>query len=48
MKTIQIDIDNFMLFIKDLIFKRFYGTIEIKLENGKIVFIRKIETIKNI
>jgi hypothetical protein len=32
--------------IKSLIDTRFYGTIEIHLELGKITYIRKTETIK--
>jgi hypothetical protein len=33
-------------FIKDLISKRFYGSLLIKFESGKIVYLKKEETIK--
>jgi len=40
------DWDKLVKFIKDLIAGKFYGTFEINFEAGKIVNIRKIESIK--
>jgi hypothetical protein len=36
----------FFNFMKDLMFKRFFGSITVKMENGKIVRIEKNESIK--
>jgi len=38
--------DEIIILLKELIAKKFYGVIEIKLEAGHIVLIRKTETIK--
>jgi len=38
--------DKLIQIIKDLIQKQFYGIIELQFEAGKIVLIRKSETIK--
>ena len=38
--------DSIILLIKDLREKRFFGSLEIKFEGGRIVLIRKTETIK--
>jgi hypothetical protein len=39
-------LDKLVKLLKDLEDKRFYGSIEIKWESGKIVIIRKTESIK--
>jgi hypothetical protein len=38
--------EKIILIIKRLIEKKFYGTLEIKFEEGRIVHIRKMENIK--
>jgi len=38
--------DNLFKLIKELIEKKFYGSIEIKMEAGKIVIVKKTESIK--
>lgn len=38
--------DKLVKFLKELIANKFYGTFEIKFEGGKIMTIRKIESIK--
>lgn len=39
-------IDKLINLIKELIAKKFYGSLLIKFESGKIVYLRKEETIK--
>jgi hypothetical protein len=39
-------LEKLFKFIKSLIDSKFYGTIEVKIEAGSIVFVRKVETIK--
>ena len=38
--------DNLFKLIKELIENKFYGSIEIKMEAGKIVIVKKTESIK--
>ena len=38
--------EKLIKFIKELIESKWYGSIEIKIESGKIVLIRKTESIK--
>lgn len=38
--------DNLLRFIKELIAQKFYGSLELKFEAGKIVLLRKMENIK--
>jgi len=39
-------IDKLINIIKELIIKKFYGSLMIKFESGKIVYVKKEETIK--
>lgn len=38
--------EKIILFLKECIEKSMYGTIEIRLEAGKIISVRKIESVK--
>jgi hypothetical protein len=38
--------DELIKLIKELVTKRFFGAIEIKFESGRIVLVRKTESIK--
>ena len=38
--------DKLIAMIKDLTYSKFWGTLVLRFENGKIVHIRKVENIK--
>ena len=46
--TMEITLEGFVKFLKDLLFKKFYGRIIIEINSGKIVHLEKRESIKQL
>jgi hypothetical protein len=45
-KDVRGIMDNLIKLIKELIERKFYGSLEIKFENGKVIIVRRTENIK--